>query len=209
LGTITIIRITYQGRPAIGVTLGIELNAKYKAKELVTDSDGIFTLNLPPGNWTINSIDTKSWKDKPNGRGFTLYFGDEEKLINNQFNRYGSYQKNGHSVAVTTETKTPHLNIIISTDIQMIWPTAEDKTRQASIDDIISWEKYPDASQYRVEIKKLTREGNITRYESVTSKTLSQQTALSLSSLKYIKYGFKLFSRKKRKTIWLSSGFRR
>jgi hypothetical protein len=52
---------------------------------------------------------------------------------------------------------------------------------------VISWEKYPQASQYYVEIKKLRREGTTTYYEQVTSKVLANETTIPLSSIKHIK----------------------
>jgi hypothetical protein len=56
--------------------------------------------------------------------------------------------------------------------------------------------------QYYVEIKKITREGTTTHFEKVTSRILSEQTALPLSSLKHVKttgnekqeYGAEIFA---------------
>ncbi len=177
-------KISYQKNPAGSVTLAIVLNSKYRAKNIVTDSDGIFIVNLPPGTWTINSIQTQSWKNKPEG-SFTMYSGAEEKLIGNEYNRHANFMDTGLSVNVTTDPKTILIHATINKDIQLIWPNQNTKGMKAKIDDTIRWEKYPGASKYYVEIKKIRREGNTTYYEKVTSKILFNETSIRLSSLKH------------------------
>lgn len=180
-------KISYQKNPAEGVTLAIVLNSKYRAKDIVTDADGIFTVSLPPGAWTINSIQTESWENKPKEGNYTMYYGGEEKLSGNSYNRHTYFQKTGYPVNVTTEPNIIHLNATINKDIQLIWPNPKVEGIKATIDDTISWGKYPEATRYYVEIKKIRREGSTTYYEQVTSKILSNETSLPLSSLKHTK----------------------
>ena len=180
-------KISYQNNPAKGVSLGIVLNSKYRAKDIVTDSDGIFTVNLPSGTWTINSIQTESWEKKPREGSYTMYYGGEGKLSGNRYHRHANIQKIGFPVNVTTESNTIHINATINKDIQLTWPNPNTGGIKATIDDTISWGKYPDASRYYVEIKKIRREGRTTYYEQVTSKILSNETSIPLSSLKHLK----------------------
>lgn len=180
-------KISYQNNPAENVILAIVLNSKFRAKDIVTDSDGIFTVNLPPGAWTINSIHTESWKNRPKGGSYTMYYGGEEKLSGNSYNRHAYFQKTGYPVNVTTDPNIIHFNATINKDIHLTWPNPKAEGIKATINDTISWEKYPEAIQYYVEIKKIGREGSTTHYEQVTSKILSNETSLPLSSLKSIK----------------------
>lgn len=180
-------RILYQNKPAEAVSLHIILNSKYRANAIVTDSNGIFTVKLPLGNWKINSIQTESWQNKPKDGRFTMYYGGEKKLRGKSYSRHTNFRKDGLPVAIEENKDTVQINITIKQDIKLLWPDASAERINASITDVINWEKYPRASQYYVEIKKLRREGTTTYYDQITSKILSNETAIPLSSLKHIK----------------------
>ena len=175
----------YKNAPINGVSLDIVLNAKYLVKDAVTDENGIFEVGLPPGDWTINSIRTRSWKNKPEEAEFSLYYGGEEKLVNGDFNRHGDFPKNGYPVHITADTQKIHINITISKDIQLVWPKAAKKPVAASMNDTIRWEAYPGAAHYYFEISKITREGNTIYFDKVTSKVLSNETSVPLTSIKH------------------------
>ncbi len=179
--------ISYENNPADGVTLAVILNSKYRAKDIVTDSNGIFTVNLPPDQWIINSIQTESWEHKPQEGSFSMYSGKEEKLKGDSYNRYEYFQNTGYPVSVTKDSRTIHINATISKNIQLQWPDPNVEGIKATINDTISWEKYPEASRYYIEIKKIKREGTTTYFEQVTSRILANETSLPLSSLKHIK----------------------
>ncbi len=180
-------RILYQNKPAEAISLHIVLNSKYRAKDIVTDSNGIFTVKLPFGDWIINSIQTESWQKKPEDGGFTLYYGGEEKLRRERYSPYDYFERNGFPVNIDENKDAVDINITIKQDIKLLWPDASAEGIKASITDAISWEKYPQASQYYVEIKKIRREGTTTYYEQVTSKVLANKTTIPLSSIKHIK----------------------
>jgi hypothetical protein len=178
--------ISYQDKPAKGVTLAIVLNSKFRAENIVTDANGVFTVSLPLGAWIINSIQTESWENKPQEGGFTLYYGGEEKLSGKSYNRHAYFQKTGYPVNVNQDPKSIHFNATITKDIDLTWPNPEAERITATIGDIISWEKYPGATQYYVGIKKIRRDGDTTHYSQITSKILSGETSLPLSNLKHI-----------------------
>ncbi len=180
-------KISYLNNPAEAVTLSIVLNSKYRAKNIVTDADGTFTVSLPPGTWTINSIQTESWENKPKEGSYTMYYGGEEKLEGRSYNRHKIYQKAGYPANVTNEPNTIHINATINKDIHLTWPNPNAEGVKGTINDAIRWEKYPGATRYYVEIKNIRREGSTTHYKQVTSKILSNKTTIPLSSLKYNK----------------------
>jgi hypothetical protein len=180
-------RILYQSKTAEAVSLDIVLNGKYRAKNITTDSDGIFTVNLPFGDWTINSIQTESWQNKPEDGDFTLYYGGEEKFRGKNYSRHANSLREGFTINIDENEETVHLNIIISPDIKLLWPDQNKDRIHATITDTLSWEKYPSASTYYVEIKKIRREGRTTYFDQITSRILSNKTTLPLSSLKHVK----------------------
>lgn len=178
--------ISYQNKPAKGVKLAVVLNSKYRAKDIVTDTNGVFTVSLEPGVWVINSIQTESWEDKPQGNGFTIYYGGEEKLKGGSYNRHSYFQKSGYTVNVNDDPNVTHFNAAIHNDILLNWPNPKAEGIKATINDTISWEPPPEATKYYVSIKKIKRDGDTTHYSPITSKILYGETSLPLSKLKHI-----------------------
>lgn len=180
-------KVTYHGQPAVDVTLSVILNSKYKAEDIITDSEGIFLLNLPPGSWTVNSISAEKWPNKPQTGRFSMYYGGEQKLSGSTYNPHGYINDGGHRVEVTTRPAQPQFNLVISDDIELLWPDPSSKGIEATMDETIQWDSHPDASQYYVEIKKITRKGDTVYYERVASRTLHDTTAIPLSSFEHRK----------------------
>lgn len=180
-------RIMYQNQPAEGVAMHIVLNSKYKAKSIITDSDGIFSVNLPVGDWKVNSIQTTGWPNKPDDSEFSLYYGGEDKLRGNRFDRHTFFRQNGYHATVDENSKKVHLTITIKKNIKMIWPDDSVQGIDATITDVIRWEPYPSSKNYLIEIQSLKHEGTTTYLNQITSKVIDGETALPLSSLKYVK----------------------
>ena len=180
-------RILFQDQPAAGVSLAMVLNSKYRAKDIITDAEGIFTVSLPPGPWIINAVQTESWANQPEEGSFSMYSGREEKLSGNEYSRHDYFKKNGYPVNITPDPEIFHLEATISKDIQLIWPNPKAEGIKATVSDTIMWEEYPGANRYYVEIKKMRREGTTTHYEEVTSRILHNETSIPLASLKYKK----------------------
>lgn len=180
-------RITYNGDPAVGITLSVVLNSKYKAKDIETDSDGVFVINLPTGRWTINSIQATKWENKPKEGSITFYYGGEEKLTGDKYHRYGFGKKNGFPVDVTDNLSAPHINITINDDVDMLFPDPDNQNINATIEDSIKWNEYPNVDRYYIEMHKVTHEGSTTHYKQVASKVVSGVTSIPLSSFNHIK----------------------
>ena len=176
-------RITHNDLPARGVTLSVILNSEYKARNLVTDTDGIFTINLPPGTWAINAVETRNWEEKPATGSFSLYHGDEEKIVGNHYHRFPFSRSSAHKATVTTEPDEIHFAITINEDISMVWPPTDERRVVATIDDAIRWERYPGAEKYFVEIQHVERRGSSTTYTPITSHIVENDNVLPLSSI--------------------------
>ena len=180
-------QVIYENRPAESVMLHLVLNSKYRAKNIVTDSNGFFNVNLPIGDWKINSIQTESWKNKPDGDRFSIYYGGEAKLIGNRFNPHNIFQRDGFRVSIDDNKEKTHLTLVIKKDIELIWPDGNVVGVDATISDTISWKPYPSAAKYYIEITHLRREGTTTYFNKITSRVISNETSIPLLSLKHIK----------------------
>lgn len=180
-------RVTYKDTPAVGITLSVTLNSKHKAKNIVTDSNGVFTINLPEGPWTINSIQTKKWLNKSGLGSYTLYYGGEEKLKGDEYHRYGFGRRNGLAVHVDTQPGMAHINITINDDIDMLFPDPAAKGTHATISDSLKWAEHPNADKYYIEVNKVTRKGSTTHYRQVASRLVSKTTSIPLSSFTHMK----------------------
>jgi hypothetical protein len=179
-------RITYDGAPAEAVTLALSLNSKYRVENVVTDANGIFSLNLPPGSWLINSINTVSWEHRPPGGDYSMRYEGEPKLEGERYFKHANFRSSGFRVEVVEGSEEIQLNLRISKNIELLWPDNRKEKNAASISDTISWNAYPNADRYYVEIAKLTRDGDRTIIENVAAKVLDGQTRLALSSLQHI-----------------------
>jgi hypothetical protein len=180
-------RITYEGQPAEAILLHIVLNSKYRASNVLTDSDGIFTIKLPVGEWNINSIQTESWQNKPENDFFSIYYGGESKLIGNHFDQYTRLQSSGYRAEVGENVIKPQINIVIKNDIELIWPDANKIGVDATISDTIQWRPYPSAAKYFIKIQHLRRKGTTTYFEPITSKVISGETSFPLSTLQHVR----------------------
>jgi len=178
-------KFTYLGKPAQGVFLSVILNAKYKAKNLKTNEEGEFTIKLSQGNWTINTIQTTDWENKPKDANFFIYSNDERKLIDGNFYEYSHMHKKGLKVDVDNDNSNIHVHITIKPSIKVDWPKEE--VEKATIEDAIEWDKYPKAESYYVKINKVTKNGKYTNYSPIIEKTITGATSLPLSSLPFVK----------------------
>ena len=194
-------KVLFQGKPASGVTLSLILNSKYQAKNIKTDSNGEFSLQLPVGLWVVNSIQTNSWEGKPSKGEYSIYDGSEPKLTESSYNRYGNFNKNGKTIDIKYFPNTVHLNFTITEDIKLQWPSSTQPTVNATIANTIQWKPHLGAQKYFVAIKRVKREGRTTYYEPVATRVVSG-TQLSLSSLKHqetrtkknYEYGVEIFA---------------
>ena len=177
-------KFLFQGKPASGVTLSVVLNSKYQAKNIKTDSNGEFSLQLPAGLWVVNSIQTNSWEGKPSNGEYSIYDGSEPKLTESSYSRHANFSRNGKTIDIEVAPNTVHLNYTITEDIKLQWPSSTQPTNNATIADTIRWEPHPGAQKYFLAIQRIKREGRTTYYEPVATRVVSG-TQLILSGLKH------------------------
>lgn len=182
-------RITLDGEPAAGVRLSLDLNAEFRARNLVTDESGVFSLALEPGPWWINAVQTETWPDRPEGEHFSLYFEGQPKLVDDTYDRYAHVVKSGYQVKVTGEASEPHLELIIREDLEMQWPDWRHEKRPAGITDAVAWQHHPGASRYLVEVSRVTHDGEVTTYYPVAERLLEGKTRLELTELPHVPSG--------------------
>lgn len=180
-------RFTYQNKPAKGVSLGIILNSKFKTQTLITDDNGIFTVSLPHGTWTINRIEAQSWKNRPEGQSLSLFYGGEQKLEGNTYEFYPWELDKGLPVDVTEDSDKTHIDISIKPNISLIWPDNSNPEEPATIESEIRWEAYANAKKYYAAFYTIKRSGSSTRYSQATSMIVSAETSIPLNSLKHTK----------------------
>lgn len=192
----------FQGQPARNITLSIVLNSKYKAKNIKTDSNGEFSLQLPAGLWVINSIQTKSWADKPTKGEYSIYDGNEPKFSGSSYSKYANFNRNGLTIDIEADPDTIQLNYIITKDIKLKWPSSTQKNNHATINNTIQWEPHSGAKNYVLSIQRIKRQGSTTYFEPVATRVIENSTRLDLSSLKHQKtkkkknyeYGIEIFA---------------
>jgi hypothetical protein len=185
------------------------LNSKFRKKNISTDEHGIFFIKVPPGKWTINSIQTEKWDNKPQEGSFTIYSDHENKLINGKFNQYSHFENQGLAVNVDNNPSKIHINLKIVPRITVNWPESKKENIQASISNIVDWDEYPNAHSYYIEIKRITQNGKTTYYTPITSKIIDNSTSLPLKKLTFVKtknkkkfkYGVKIFAFSKDGTL--------
>lgn len=195
-------KFLFQGKPAIGVTLSLVLNSQYQAKNIKTDSNGEFSLQLPAGLWVVNSIQTNSWEGKPSEGEYSIYDGNEPKLTNASYSRYANFSRNGITIDINASPASIHLNYTITEDIKLEWPNSTQPINNATIANTIQWEPHPGTQKYSLAIKRIKREGRTTYYEPVTTRVIEDDTQLSLSGLKHqetkskknYEYGVEIFA---------------
>ena len=166
-------KFLFQGKPASGVTLSIVLNSKYQAKNIKTDSNGEFSLQLPAGLWIVNSIQTNSWEGKPSKGEYSIYEGSEPKLTNSSYSRHANFSRNGKTIDLEASSDTVHLSYTITEDIKLQWPSSTQTTNNATIANTIQWEPHAGAQKYSLAIQRIKREGSTTYYEPVATRVVS------------------------------------
>lgn len=176
----------YQGKSVPGITLVMFFNNKYKTSSLTTDADGVFTLRLPPGDWTLNMIQCQGWKDKPEGE-FMLLSGEEAKLSESSFqNMFSLYGDQGKEIHVPAgKPLHPLLVVTIRPRIHITWPEGRRSKEKATIaQSAISWTPYPGATDYVVRIDHVTRESaRSMTFTPIVKKRVTGAASLSLSVL--------------------------
>jgi len=164
--------------PVSGITLDVILNEKYKKKGLVTDAAGRFSISVEPGEWSLNVIMFKSWRNKPEGE-FKVITGNEPKLPG----VHTTIRWNNKQVYVQTEADVEtRLAVLELTDEVIMLAPELDREAQATPDYVIDWHPHPKASSYLLEFHSVLDKAEGTHYVSLL-KRLSTETRFPLSSI--------------------------
>ncbi len=161
-------RILYQGRPVVNATLTMSFYSRYLSEQIVTDSDGLFTLKVPEQEWTLNYITITGWPDQPLNKEFTVVGGPPNPILSESMYHAGpAYESEGQLLQATkTPTVLPELELTINPNVELLWP---ERARQ-DVDleqDRISWTALPGASRYQLQLHSMEREGRSTTYHPV------------------------------------------
>ncbi len=178
-------RFLFDGKPAKGISLNLTLNGKYETASVTTDEHGEFVFRVPSGTWYINRLVTRGWEAKPDGGPFMIVTGREPKLEDEESGPGPWRRGKGFKIEVDGERAAePAVVFIVRPKVKVTWPGAEDEALPASAeDDEIRWKAYSEATDYRLSITAVTREGSVTSYREVTSKRLRSATQLALNTL--------------------------
>jgi len=176
------VRITRDDAPAAGVECKLFLNGKFKTGEQATDANGVLTLNLPEGEWYINSVQCNRWANKPEG-DFMFVSPGQRSLGRNEGEFFPGLNDMGKKVMVNAKTPDgPQLSLQLNQRVVLFWPKKSGQKQEASIaKSKINWQPYPKATDYMVRVHHVTREGNRTTYMPVIHKRVTGGTSFPLS----------------------------
>ena len=178
-------KFVYDGKPAVGVTLALSLNGKYRATGLITDAQGRFTLKLAPGEWYLNHIQTESWDERPDDGEFILLSGAESRLHGNDYDRH--WRGEGLKVTVSEAPPAEPLTFTIRRRVAMQWPGKSDKRVEATHKAAtIRWQVYPQATDYVVRITRVERADRSTSYFPVATRRVRAKTELALADVRAV-----------------------
>jgi hypothetical protein len=168
-------RIQYQDQPVVGATLVMVFNSRYMSKQIATDEQGVFSLAVPEGEWTLDRIKIDSWSDRPSGGSFTVIGGPNPDLEESMYRSGPSFGAEGHLLQGTkTPEILPGLDLSINANVELQWPQ---RSRQEADmqSDRISWKPRDGASSYQVQLHRIQKRGSSTTYSPVAWINTSEQ----------------------------------
>lgn len=184
-------RIVLDGQPASGITLQVYLNESFKSEQ-VTDGRGEFQLGLPAGEWHVNVVTATDWPEQPPNRDLVLFSAHEPRRGEGIYSRYDWSNKKGLRVQLPAAPDSVAVALELRDPIQIEWPPATPMffshdeppaMPQAAIDtSAIRWRPVAAASEYQVQISRVTREDKVTHYSSMLMRRQAEPS-LALSTL--------------------------
>ena len=177
-------QIQFDGEPAEGVALRLQLNDEFESERLVTDEKGYFSLKMPQGDWYITAIQADGWQGKPQG-DFMLVSGIEPALRGNRYSEYPVGDVDGYKVTVADRKPAePQIQLEIHREMALLRKVKQRKPVTLSLEeDAIKWQPYPGASQYHVKISRVTKRGSSTVFSPISQRVVKDATSLALTDL--------------------------
>jgi len=176
--------IAYEGKPAVGVKLKLQLNDEFESDAVLTDEKGRFVLQVPVGEWFVTRIETMNWENKPEG-DFLLVSGYEPKISEQGYSKYSMGEAVGLEFKITTiEPVSPHISLNLNSKIKYENAYKNRKPVVYSIKDgKIEWPAYKGARQYQIKISRVKKEGTSTSYYPITFRNVKNSTSMALKDL--------------------------
>jgi hypothetical protein len=185
-------RITLDGVGLEGVKLSLTLNGKYKVEKLKSDSGGVFEVQLPVGDWRINSIAVDKWEGRPRSRDLVLFSGHEPTKGAGQYTRHSLLMDDGLDVSLPAGSSAISVELELRDALSVTWPPRSKPLDTWAADvsgsdadfptATIAWQPVEAASEYEVQIAHVTHEGTTTHYTPILMRRLPGLT-LPLASL--------------------------
>jgi hypothetical protein len=167
-------RVTLDGIRVQGLELSLILNNQYEAREIETDSRGVFEVRLPAGHWLINRVSVDEWDARPRARDLLLFSGHEPIRGNDPYLNVFSYLEGGLPVTLPMAPNALAVDLQFRDTLALIWPRhakprglgGSPHASQATYSTaIIEWQPVNGASEYEVQLTRITRTAN-----SISSK---------------------------------------
>lgn len=160
--------ITYQGRPASGIALRAVLDNRYQTANTTTDKNGVFSLLVPEGEWTVNRIELKEWKNKPHGAFLSATTAHDATLGEGIYFEGLDLDREGLSVMATKKPEpNDSLSISIHDNPLLLFPAKEKQTADIKADSI-NWQPVEGAVKYQIQLHRVEHNGTSTSYYPVT-----------------------------------------
>lgn len=157
-------RISYNDTPAKDVRLIAVFNNRYRSKEITTNSNGVFSIPVPKGEWILNRIKLEEWPNQPDDISLSVFGGQDKPLTEERYDSGPSFRANGLLLQATATPKLmEELKIVIRPNIQLLWPKSLGQTANLQ-QDKISWQGIPEATKYQLQLHRMERDGSSTSY---------------------------------------------
>ncbi len=176
-------QVTYQGEPAAGVEVQIALNDAYRTPVLVTAEDGTFRIPIPEGSWSLNFIEIADWPDAPRSSDLQLMTEHEPGFTEDTYSMFGAASV---TLEASPDPEVIQLPLRLVDAMIVSWPAGTEfrgEPVESGPADVITWEPVEGATQYRVDIDEVTREGTGWRQESRANIEVTGRTSLPLAEL--------------------------
>lgn len=185
-------------KPADGIEVALVLAHGKKTKSVTVDVDGNFVIPIPKGKYFLNGVAIYKGKEKLDGKIFVnsissgdctggISEGEKDRDVINEFDKLSAQfgpeeaaRKMADNLSASVgnggqfEFKVGKETFVFSPfhyrdPIKVLAPSNH---AQVNISDLVFiWEPYPNASSYTIEIVSIEREGTITSYHPIISKS--------------------------------------
>ncbi len=178
------VKVIHEDHPAAGVRCQLTLNSKFKTPETVTDGNGILSISLPEGQWQLNSMQCRSWRNKPAGN-FMLVLPGQRKLGSDNSAFLAVMASKGKQVTVSGKPpKIPQVSLVLNKLVDVVWPEPRGTMQEATLKkSVVSWKPYPRANAYTVKVHRVTRKERSSTYMPILERKVSGATSLALAGL--------------------------